>query len=102
MISSQRNITLGLDFGTTNTVVSRRSGDDVTTLNFNTKLGAIDTVRTVLRRFSRRFPELDAALWNPDRTDLGEPIEVAHAVLFLASEEASYITGHTLAVAGGR
>jgi NAD(P)-dependent dehydrogenase (short-subunit alcohol dehydrogenase family) len=27
---------------------------------------------------------------------------VAHAVLFLASEEASYITGHTLAVAGGR
>ena len=35
-----------------------------------------DTVRAVLRRFSRRFPELDAALWNPDRTDLGEPIEV--------------------------
>jgi len=33
---------------------------------------------------------------------LGQPIEVAHAVLFLASEEASYITGHTLAVAGGR
>lgn len=33
---------------------------------------------------------------------LGEPIEVAHAVLFPASEEASYITGHTLAVSGGR
>jgi len=33
---------------------------------------------------------------------LGQPIEVAHAVLFLASEEASYVTGHTLAVAGGR
>ena len=32
---------------------------------------------------------------------LGQPIEVAHAVLFLASEEASYITGHTLAVDGG-
>jgi 3-oxoacyl-[acyl-carrier protein] reductase len=33
---------------------------------------------------------------------LGEPFEVAHAVLFLASEESSYITGHTLAVTGGR
>ena len=33
---------------------------------------------------------------------LGTPIEVAHAVLFMASDEASYITGHTLAVTGGR
>jgi 3-oxoacyl-[acyl-carrier protein] reductase len=33
---------------------------------------------------------------------IGQPIEVAHAVLFLCSDEASYITGHTLAVAGGR
>lgn len=33
---------------------------------------------------------------------LGTPEEVANAILFLASDEASYITGHTLAVAGGR
>lgn len=33
---------------------------------------------------------------------LGQPIEVANAVLFLASDEASYITGHTMSVAGGR
>lgn len=33
---------------------------------------------------------------------LGEPIEVANAVLFLASDEASFISGHTLSVAGGR
>ncbi len=33
---------------------------------------------------------------------LGEPVEVANAVLFLASEESAYITGHTMAVAGGR
>jgi 3-oxoacyl-[acyl-carrier protein] reductase len=33
---------------------------------------------------------------------LAQPIEVAHAVLFLASDEAAYITGHTLPVTGGR
>jgi 3-oxoacyl-[acyl-carrier protein] reductase len=33
---------------------------------------------------------------------LGQPLEVANAVLFLVSDEAAYITGHTLAVTGGR
>ena len=33
---------------------------------------------------------------------LGTAREVAEAVLFLASDEASYITGTTLDVAGGR
>ncbi|MCC7369571.1 MAG: SDR family oxidoreductase [Chloroflexi bacterium] len=33
---------------------------------------------------------------------LAQPVEVAHAVLFLASDEAAYITGHTLHVTGGR
>ena len=32
---------------------------------------------------------------------LGSPADVAHAVCFLASDEASYITGHVLAVNGG-
>jgi 3-oxoacyl-[acyl-carrier protein] reductase len=32
---------------------------------------------------------------------LGDPKEVAYAALFLASDEASYITGHTLDVNGG-
>jgi 3-oxoacyl-[acyl-carrier protein] reductase len=32
---------------------------------------------------------------------VGAPQEVAHCVAFLASEEASYITGHVLNVNGG-
>ncbi|HMQ06033.1 MAG TPA: SDR family oxidoreductase [Saprospiraceae bacterium] len=32
---------------------------------------------------------------------LGEPVEVANAIFFLASEEASFITGHALRVDGG-
>lgn len=32
---------------------------------------------------------------------LGEPIEIAKAVLFLACDESSYITGHNLSVNGG-
>ncbi len=32
---------------------------------------------------------------------LGEPKEIANTALFLASDEASYITGHTLSVNGG-
>jgi hypothetical chaperone protein len=42
------SLALGLDFGTTNTVVSQRRGDEVTTLAFDTRHGLIDTVRTVL------------------------------------------------------
>lgn len=35
-----------------------------------------ETVRQVLRRFSQRHPELDAALWSPDHAELGEHLEV--------------------------
>ena len=64
--------------------------------------GPIDTERTGpnLRRLNETV-EYSPTRMTPLRR-LGQPIEVAHAVLFLASEEASYITGHTLAVTGGR
>jgi 3-oxoacyl-[acyl-carrier protein] reductase len=32
---------------------------------------------------------------------MGEPIDIANAYLWLASDEASYVNGHVLAVDGG-
>jgi NAD(P)-dependent dehydrogenase (short-subunit alcohol dehydrogenase family) len=64
--------------------------------------GPIDTERVGagLRRLNETV-EYSPNHMTPLRR-LGQPLEVAHAVLFLASDEASYVTGHTLAVTGGR
>jgi molybdopterin converting factor small subunit len=35
-----------------------------------------ETVRDLLRRLSARYPELDAALWDASKKELGEHIEV--------------------------
>lgn len=59
--------------------------------------GFIDTDMT------RELPEeqRDALLGNIPLGRLGSPDEIAKAVLFLASDDASYITGETLHVNGG-
>jgi NAD(P)-dependent dehydrogenase (short-subunit alcohol dehydrogenase family) len=54
-------------------------------------------------RLTRSLPE-ESRRRRVERIPMGrfgEPAEVARAALFLASDDASYITGHTLAVDGG-
>ena len=64
--------------------------------------GPIDTVKAGanLRHLN------DTVEYSPNHMTplgrLGTPREVADVVLFLASDESSYITGHTIAVTGGR
>lgn len=52
------------------------------------------------------FQALEGLEYGPTRATplrrLGMPADIANAVLYLASDEANYITGTTLAVAGGR
>src|SRR5262245_12545667 len=50
------------------------SGSD--RVGFDLVLAPGDTVRTVLRRLSQRFPQLQQALWDPASGELGEHIEV--------------------------
>jgi NAD(P)-dependent dehydrogenase (short-subunit alcohol dehydrogenase family) len=62
--------------------------------------GPIDTA--MLTRFART-PENKAALVTTvPMNRLGLPEEVANAIVFIASDEASFITGHVLNVDGGK
>jgi molybdopterin converting factor small subunit len=51
-------------------------GDGSDRLGFDLALAPGDTVRTVLRRLSQHFPQLQRALWDPASGELGEHIEV--------------------------
>jgi 3-oxoacyl-[acyl-carrier protein] reductase len=63
--------------------------------------GPIETERT-----GPGFRQIEHLEYGPIRATplrrIGSPADVAGAVLYLASDEAGYITGTTLAVAGGR
>lgn len=51
-------------------------GDGAGTRLFEEPIAPGETVGDLLRRYSARFPDLDAALWDASRTALGPHIEV--------------------------
>jgi molybdopterin converting factor small subunit len=51
-------------------------GDGSSRKVYRQPIEAGDTVRTVLRRLSKGYPQLHKALWDADTGDLGEHIEV--------------------------
>jgi glucose 1-dehydrogenase len=61
--------------------------------------GAIET--PINRKLMEDPKLLGALLQNIPLGRLGQPPDVAHAAVFLASDDASYITGTTLFVDGG-
>jgi len=76
--------------------------------------GAIDTDMGLHNRYAEGKTDRPGVLDNPDRSMFGEslnkliplgragqPEDMANAALFLASDAASYVTGHTLVVDGG-
>jgi len=61
--------------------------------------GGVDTIMT--NHDSRSRAEVDERFGNVPLQRVGAPEEVAQATLFLASDEASYLTGAEIAVDGG-
>ncbi|HEY7651862.1 MAG TPA: MoaD/ThiS family protein [Methylomirabilota bacterium] len=57
-------------------VTKHVGGDGSGTRLFREPIKPGDTVRSVLRAFTSRFPELDSALWSQDHSELGSHIEV--------------------------
>jgi 2-hydroxycyclohexanecarboxyl-CoA dehydrogenase len=103
-----------------------RVGSSLESVYAGAKAGVIAFTKTVAREAARAGVTANAVCPGPTRTPmldamaaeggekllealvravpmrrLGEPTDVAHAVAFLASDRAGYITGQTLSVSGG-
>jgi len=63
--------------------------------------GMIDT--PMIQRFSGGTPEGRQAMISQEPVGrMGQPEEIASAVLWLCSDAASFVTGHTMVVDGGQ
>ncbi|MCO6417167.1 SDR family oxidoreductase [Siccirubricoccus sp. KC 17139] len=74
---------------------------------YNIRVNAVAPGPIATPRTSPLFAEMEKTLLHPPSrmvpmARIGEPVDIANAVLYLASDEASYVTGVTLDVAGGR
>jgi 3-oxoacyl-[acyl-carrier protein] reductase len=73
---------------------------------YNIAVNAVAPGPIETEKNSARLRSMGALEYGPLRATplrrLGAPDDIANAVLYLASDEAKYITGTTLAVAGGR
>ncbi|MFB3133361.1 MAG: SDR family NAD(P)-dependent oxidoreductase, partial [Rhodothermales bacterium] len=60
-------------------------------------------IRTAMSRRAQANDELRARLRHlqPLTGDFGQPLDVAHAALYLASDQAAFVTGAVLTVDGG-
>jgi molybdopterin converting factor small subunit len=87
--------TLPVTIEVTTWVTKHVGGDGSGSRSFEEAVTPGQTVGDVLRRFSKRFPDLDAALWDHARAHLGEHIEVLvnDAVLGVAHELDSPLKG---------
>ena len=86
---------LSATFEVTTWVTRHVGGDGSGSKFFAETFAPGETLRQVMRRFSARHPELDAALWSPDRTQLGEHLEVVvnDAVLGVTHDLDTPLTG---------
>lgn len=101
---------VGLDgnFGQTNYVAAKAGVVGMTKVwarelgRYNIRVNAVAPGFT-LTEMVRQMPEkiLDAMIKQTPLHRMGKPRDIANAYLFLASDEASYITGVTLRVDGG-
>ena len=101
---------VGLDgnFGQTNYVASKAGVVGMTKVwarelgRYNIRVNAI-APGFIITEMVKQMPEkiLNAMVGKTPLKRAGEPIDIANAYLFLASEEASFISGTTLRVDGG-